>query len=124
MKIHTVALVFIATLLAGSSGLQGAEPPFWDSNPNDAVRWEGRVAVKVINPSDFARPRELVAPKVGELGLPANVNANSLRVVDPQAAPDEPGEVGGNDLPCQVDDLDGDRKLSGDDELAFQLDLA
>ncbi len=75
------------------------------------------ITVTVENPTDVARPAADIVVEITDLRkISPDFLAGSLRVVcDPAEGPKESQE-----LPSQVDDLDGDGKA---DELAFQIDL-
>ncbi|NOZ23868.1 MAG: DUF4861 domain-containing protein [Planctomycetes bacterium] len=76
--------------------------------------WRDPVKIGLENPSDFPRNNEVIILKTVALGIAAGVDLGRCRLVDPKAAPNEDGEMGGNDIPCQ---LDGE-------EFSFAVDFA
>ena len=87
------------------------------ASPGGTAEKVKSVTVAVENPTDMARPAADVVMAIADLRkIAPDFQAGSLRVVcDPAEGPKESQE-----LPSQVDDLDGDGKA---DELAFQIDL-
>ena len=87
------------------------------ASPGWTVEKIKSVAVTVENPTDTARPAADVVVAIMDLRkVASDFLAGSVRVVCDSAD----GAKQSQELPSQVDDLDGDGKA---DELAFQIDL-
>jgi hypothetical protein len=83
--------------------------------------YSARVSVDIRNVSSDERPNEPVVLSVADLQRRArDFNPRCFVVVDPSAEPDHERELGGNDIPSQADDLDGDGLV---DEIAFEVGL-
>jgi hypothetical protein len=80
---------------------------WWNTN------WESRVALDIEKAVEKQCPAFAAIVPVGFLGLPEGTNWNSVRVIGPA----------GKELPAQTDDLDGDGKITGSDELVFLMDI-
>ncbi|MGD8238060.1 MAG: DUF4861 family protein [Armatimonadota bacterium] len=83
--------------------------------------YSSRIAVTVRNTTLQERAHESVVLSVADLERHAtDFNVRCFVLVDPAAEPDHEKEIGGNDIPSQADDMDGDGQP---DEIAFQVDL-
>lgn len=107
---NTRSPVFLVALLTAS--VAGRAPcaeraPWWNN------KWERRVSLDVEK--GVAGPLKsfpLAAP-AGFLDLPRDTNWKAVRLIGPS----------GVEVPVQIDDLDGDGKIAGQDELVFLGDL-
>ena len=102
-----VSCVAVLSISAATNAIGEAARPWW--NP----RWEHRVALDIEKEMPQALSRHPLTITAGFLDLPAGTNWRSIRVID---------QTGG-EVPAQVDDLNGDGKIAGADELAFVADL-
>jgi len=124
-----------ALLIAGMFGIALGDGPPQPERSRDAssikawysrggIRYEHRLAVALRNPLPMERIEEPIVLNVAEIRkhLP-DFPGKSFVVVDPHGAPDSPCgiEAGGNDVPSQLDDLDGDAQA---DELVFLASLS
>ena len=103
--------------IAADSKLDGCRREPWYSR--GGVQYEYRLEVTLRNSLPAERRREPVVLQIAEIQKQAtSFSGKSCLVVDPSAPPDSPCriEANGNDVPCQVDDLDGDGKA---DELVM-----
>ncbi len=108
---------------------------WWDDDSTDAFTYSNRVKIVLSENSGIARtnlPIIISGSDLSAHGIPINsVLAYSIRVVDPSLSPDEPNESGGNDLPVQVDEMDGtgdyvaspNHVIDSDDEIVFVENL-
>ena len=97
----------ILSISAATSAIGEATQSWW--NP----QWEHRVALDIEKAVPQALSKHPLAVTAGFLDLPATTNWGSVRVIDET----------GSEVPAQADDLDGDGKIAGADELAFAADL-
>ncbi|MEW6355825.1 MAG: hypothetical protein AB1696_05855 [Planctomycetota bacterium] len=69
----------------------------------EGFEWKDPVQISLENPSDFPRESEVVILKASDLGIATGADVGRFRLVDPTGQSDEEGEVGGNNMPFQLD---------------------
>ncbi|PYY17660.1 MAG: hypothetical protein DMG61_02050, partial [Acidobacteria bacterium] len=95
----------------GAAGLLWAEPHLKS------------IKIAVTNPSDQNRPAENIVLSVAELRKIAPdiyIGSHIVTATDASTVAEDAAVLHAQELPSQVDDIDGDLKA---DELAFQIDL-
>ncbi len=108
-------LCLICTLLPQSVRAAGGRD-YWDSDTTDSFTWQKRLELVLDNPDALQRSGEPIEIPLDRLPWVADEILASLRVVDPASKPDAPREVGGNDLPFQIDQTEAGAML------VFQVD--
>ena len=81
------------------------------------------IKIAVTNPSDQNRPAENIVLSVAELRKIAPdiyIGSHIVTAADASTVAEDAAVLHAQELPSQVDDIDGDLKA---DELAFQIDL-
>lgn len=119
MILSTIAGIFVMPCLSQAQPEESREQARdWYEN---GWTYSQRIAVTVRNTTSRERPDEPVVLRVGDLQEEAeDFNPHCFVVVDPAAESDHDKESGGNDVPSQADDLDGDGQV---DEIAFEVGL-
>ncbi len=99
MKFRVACILFFAASLAGQA-------EWWNN------QWEMKKEIRLANPSGQELIKHPVVIKLSRLNLPGDINFNSLRIID-----------SGQEVPYQLDDIDGISGLTMDDELVFLSDI-
>lgn len=120
------AAVVAAALALTAAPSWGQAPEKIEGLPEDWYQngwvYGRRAKLTVSNPSVHERRAEPVTLGVAQVKASCpDFNPDAFVIVDPAAAPDDPREYAGNDIPRQADDLNGDGEA---DEIAFQVELA
>jgi len=111
--------IFVLSLLAFIPPAQADDGWYRQSGRT----YEKRLPITLANPLPADRLQHPVIVSLADIAAKApDFPGKAFVVVDPEAAPVSPCriEAGGNDIPSQIDDMDGDRTP---DELCFLADL-
>lgn len=91
-KMNKINLLAVLVLLSYSASAE----LWYDSDTSDGLHWGSRIPVVLNESLGLERVNEPIHVELGDLSF------SSIRVVDPGSLSDEPFEVGGNDIPFQI----------------------